>query len=100
MIEIIVYNIKEDQLDTFRTLKSQLIKEALTIPGIISSKTYSSENSKSQFVDVMEWESKEAMENGFEVFKKLPSSRDFMEIISGPPVFAGKFAATTSTEGV
>jgi len=95
MIEIIVYNIKEDRLDAFRTLKPQLIKEALTIPGIVSSKTHSSDSSENQFVDVMEWESKEAMENGFEVFKKLPSSGEFMGIIAGQPVFAGKFATAT-----
>lgn len=98
MIEIIVYNIKEDQLDKFNTLKPQLIKEALTIPGIISSKTHSSDGSKNQFVDIMEWESKEAMKKGFEVFKKLPSSGSFMEIIAGPPVFAGKFATTSAGE--
>jgi len=91
MIEIIVYNIREDQLDSFSTLKPQLIKEALSIPGIISSKTHASDSNKNQFVDVMEWKSKEAMQNGFEAFKKLPSTKDFMELMTGPPVFAGKF---------
>ncbi|VAW22850.1 hypothetical protein MNBD_ALPHA11-805 [hydrothermal vent metagenome] len=91
MIEIIVYNIKEDQLDSFNVLKPQLIKEAMTIPGIISSKTHVSESNKWQFVDVMEWESNEAMKDGFEAFKILPSTKDFMALMTGPPVFAGKF---------
>lgn len=94
MIEFIVYNVKEDQLERFQTLKPKLIKEAMTIPGIVSSKTHSSDSNETQFVDVMEWESKEAMKSGFEVFKKLPSSGEFMGLLAGPPVFAGKFVAT------
>jgi len=94
MIEIIVYSIGEEKLETFHALKEQLIKEAMTIPGIISAITRPSAGSNNEFVDIMEWESSDAMDQGFEVFKTLPSSKAFMDMIVGPPAFVGKFNGT------
>jgi hypothetical protein len=89
--EVIIYNIIPEKEVEFLTIKEKLIEEAQTINGLISSQTETSIKTKYCYMDMMVWENEEASILGFEVFKTLPSSRMFMSMLSGPPVFQDKF---------
>ncbi len=90
-IEIIVYSVKPEKVDEFKSIKDTLIKEAYLLNGLISSTTSKSIESDHIFLDKMKWESPSYAQSGFENFKKLPTTGKFMALLDGPPVYSGRF---------
>jgi len=90
-IEIIVYSVKQEKIEEFKSIKDELIKEAHSLEGLISSNTLRSAEDKYLFVDKMEWGSVQHAKAGLEGFKKLPTTEKFMALLDGPPVYANKF---------
>lgn len=90
-IEIIVYSVKPEKVDEFRSVKNTLIQEAKTLEGLVSSTTSVSVEDECVYLDEMEWRSVSDAKNGLEQFKQLPTTGKFMDLLSGPPVFSGKF---------
>lgn len=89
--EVIIYNINPEKEVEFLTIKEQLIKEAYTIEGLLSSQTEAHIEVKYSYMDMMIWISEEASIKGFEAFKSLPSSKKFMSMLVGPPTYQAKF---------
>ena len=54
--EIFVYEINPDHLDEFISIKDQLINEAHSIPGLLESATFRSNEQDNLFIDRMKWE--------------------------------------------
>ena len=90
-VEIIAYSIKRGKLDEFHTIKNQLIEEARSLDGLISSVTLKSADDEDVFLDKMEWKSKDHAEIGRKDFMNLPTSKKFMSLLQGPPMFTSRF---------
>jgi hypothetical protein len=90
--EVFVYEIVPEMVDEFQSIKDQLIAEAETLPGLIASATFRSDDQDNLFIDRMRWESAEAARVGFELFQKLPTSERFLSLMAGPPKVGGRFS--------
>jgi hypothetical protein len=90
--EVFVYEIVPEKLGEFQSIKDQLIAEAKTLPGLIASATFRSDDQDNLFIDRMRWESAEAAKAGFELFQQLPTSEQFMSLMAGPPKVGGRFS--------
>ncbi len=90
-IEIIAYRIRPDARARFEALKHTLIEEAHTIDGLLSSTTSAHYDDPTQFVDTMVWRDRAAAVVGLETFATLPSSAEFLSLMTGPPIFSGQF---------
>lgn len=89
--EVYVYEIAPEMVDQFLAVKDQLITEAKSLPGLVRSATFRSEDEGNLFIDRMGWESTEAADAGNELFRSLPSSDRFMALMAGPPKVGGRF---------
>ncbi|MEM6928443.1 MAG: antibiotic biosynthesis monooxygenase [Myxococcota bacterium] len=89
--QIVVYRVRPEALEAFRALKEQLITEAHTLEGLLSSVTLASAEDPHLFVDQMQWTSHEAAAASTPAFERLPSTPRFMGLLAGPPVLAGEF---------
>ena len=89
--EVYVYEISPDQVEEFLTVKDQLITEARSLPGLIDSATFRSDEQDNLFIDRMKWESAEAAKEGLKAFEALPTSRRFLSMMAGPPKVGGRF---------
>ncbi len=90
-LEIIAFRIKAEGSEQFESIKEQLVQETRQIDGLLWSTTHQDTKSANSFVDIMSWESPKAARQGFEIFKSLPSTQQFLELIDGPPIFRGVF---------
>lgn len=89
--QLFVYEVRPDRVDEFLTIKDRLIEEAHTLPGLIDSATFRSNEQENLFIDRMNWESAEAGEGALALFEKLPTTPEFMALMAGPPRLAGQF---------
>ncbi len=64
--EVFVYEIVPEKVEEFQSIKDRLITEARTLPGLIASATFRSDDQDNLFIDRMRWESVEAAKAGFE----------------------------------
>ena len=90
--EVYVYEIEPDRIEEFLTVKDQLISEARSLPGLIESATFRSDDQDNLFIDRMRWDSADAAVRSGELFQDLPTSARFMSMMAGPPKVAGRFA--------
>ena len=93
--QIVLYRIRPDALDDFHAIKEQLITEAHTLPGLLSSVTLASPQDPTRFVDQMQWESPEAAQAAMPLFEALPTTPRFMALMQGPPEVAEAFVYAT-----
>ena len=89
--EIFVYEIKPEHLEEFISIKDRLINEARSIPGLIESATFQSNEQENLFIDRMKWESADASREGMKTFESLPASGRFLSLMAGPPKVGGHF---------
>jgi hypothetical protein len=89
--QVIAYEIDPTRLDDFLAIKDRLIAEAKTLPGLIDSATFRSDEQNNLFFDRMIWESAESAEAAGPLFEKLPTTPEFMSLMAGPPRLAGQF---------
>ena len=89
--EIVIYSIKPEKINEFINIKEQLLSEAKTLTGLLTTSTTKSINSKNVYLDQMQWKSADHANNGFDDFLKLPSTAQFMELMTGPPIFSDRF---------
>lgn len=94
--EIIAYRIDPEKLRDFEAIKQTLIREAGTIPGLLSSTTSVSTGDEALFVDTMVWSSPDAAREGRSAFEALPTTPEFLGMMVGPPEFAGLFRHSPS----
>ncbi len=90
-IEVYVYEIALNHLDEFLTIKDQLITETRSIPGLIESATFRSDQQQNLFIDRMKWESSDMAREGLKLFESLPIARRFLSLMAGPPQVGGHF---------
>ncbi len=89
--EVYVYEITPEGLEEFLGIKDQLISEAKSLPGLIDSATFRSDEQENLFIDRMRWKSADAAREGAELFKSLPTTARFMSLMAGPPSIGGHF---------
>ncbi|MEQ8330360.1 MAG: hypothetical protein RH859_07875 [Longimicrobiales bacterium] len=89
--EVYVYEIQPERLNEFLAIKDRLIEEARTLPGLIESATFRSDDAANLFIDRMTWESAAAAREGSALFEELPTSGDFLSMMAGPPRVGGRF---------
>ncbi len=89
--EVYVYEIAADRVDEFLTIKDTLIGEARSLPGLIESATFRSDEQENLFIDRMTWETADAARAGLKLFESLPTSGRFMSMMAGPPKIGGHF---------
>ncbi len=89
--EVYVYEIAPSHVDEFLNIKDQLIAETRSIPGLIDSATFRSDQQQNLFIDRMKWESADAAREGLKLFESLPIAGRFMSLMAGPPKVAGHF---------
>jgi quinol monooxygenase YgiN len=89
--EVYVYEIAADRVEEFLTIKDKLISEARSLPGLIASATFRSDEQENLFIDRMTWETVEAAREGLKLFESLPTSGQFMSMMAGPPQVGGHF---------
>jgi len=90
--QVVAYEIQADKLSEFSEIKHELIAEARTLPGLIESATFQSEEQENLFMDRMIWESARAAEEAMAIFEELPTTPAFLALMAGPPTFQGQFA--------
>lgn len=90
-IEMYVYEINPELVEEFLEVKDQLITEARSLPGLVQSATYRSQQQDNVFIDRMRWEDTDAAVAGLELFAELPTSARFMALMTGPPLAGGRF---------
>lgn len=90
--EVFVYEIVPEKVEEFLAVKDQLIIEAKTLPGLLESATFQSDDQNNLFVDRMRWKNAESARAGFELFQSLPTSAQFMSLMVGPPMVGGRFS--------
>ena len=89
--EVYVYEIAPNQVDEFLDIKDQLIVETRSLPGLIDSATFRSDQQHNLFIDRMKWESIDAAREGLKLFETLPIARRFLSMMMGPPKVGGHF---------
>jgi heme-degrading monooxygenase HmoA len=89
--EIYVYEIATDRVEEFLTIKDTLISEARSLPGLIESATFRSDEQENLFIDRMTWDTADAAREGLKLFASLPTSGQFMSMMAGPPKVGGHF---------
>jgi hypothetical protein len=89
--EVYVYEIASDRVEEFLTIKDKLISEARSLPGLIQSATFRSDEKENLFIDRMTWKTTDAAREGLKLFGSLPTSGQFMSMMAGPPVVGGHF---------
>ncbi len=89
--EVYVYEIAPDRVEEFIDIKDRLIVETRSLPGLIESATYRSDEQENLFIDRMTWKSVDAARKGLELFGSLPTAGKFMAMMAGPPKIGGHF---------
>jgi quinol monooxygenase YgiN len=89
--QLVAYEVDPARLDEFLDIKDRLIDEAKTLPGLIDSATFRSDEQGNLFFDRMVWESAEAAGAAMPIFEKLPTTAQFMSLMAGPPRLEGQF---------
>jgi quinol monooxygenase YgiN len=89
--QMFVYEVQPDKIDEFLAIKDRLIDEAHTLPGLIASATFRSNEQDNLFIDRMHWESAQAGEDALPLFEELSTTPEFMALMAGPPRLAGQF---------
>ncbi len=89
--EVYVYEIAPNRVDEFLNIKDQLIAETRSIPGLIDSATFRSDQQQNLFIDRMKWDSVDAAREGLKLFESLPIAGRFMSLMTGPPKVGGYF---------
>ncbi|MCL1594116.1 MAG: antibiotic biosynthesis monooxygenase [Actinomycetia bacterium] len=89
--QVVAYEIQPERLSEFLEIKDKLITEARTLPGLIESATFRSDEQNNLFFDRMIWESARAAKEAMPIFEKLPTTPAFMGLMAGPPRLAGQF---------
>ena len=89
--EVYVYEITPSRVNEFLEIKDQLIAETRSIPGLIDSATFRSDQQKNLFIDRMRWKSADAAREGLKLFESLPIAHRFLSMMTGPPKVGGHF---------
>jgi len=89
--QVVAYEIQPERLEEFLAIKDKLIAEARSLPGLLESATFRSDEQENLFMDRMIWESAQAAEDAMEIFEGLPTTPEFMGLMAGPPRLAGQF---------
>ena len=83
--QIVVYAIPEKNLKRFHTVNKKMTAEGLTLPGLLSSTTAQVLGEEGRFVDTMVWDSMAVAESSNQAFESLPSAKEFLGCMAGPP---------------
>ena len=90
-IQIVAFTVDPTKLERFLAIKARIAAEAHQLDGLIRSTTQQSLTEPNRFVDTMVWSSAEACAAGQAAFEKLPTTPEFLGLMTGPPVLADTF---------